>query len=245
MSYEEVLLLAGGIAVVAVLYASVGHGGASGYIAVMALAGMAPATIRPIALMLNVVVAGIASLQFWRAGHFSWPLFWPFVVLAVPCAFLGGSLHLPAQAFRIVLGCILLFSTVQLLRQPPAAKPHGDPPWPAALALGAAIGLVSGLTGTGGGIFLSPLLIVLGWGTPARVAGVSAPFILLNSIAGLLGNLSATGHFPDFAIVLAVAAGAGGLLGAHLGSRRFAPIAIKRMLAVVLLIAAVKLICSV
>jgi hypothetical protein len=220
MTPEVLWILTAGVFVVATLYSSVGHAGASGYIAVMSLLSVAPPEIRPIALTLNILVASIGTWQFWRAGHFSWPLFWPFALLSVPAAFVGGYLNLPTQ----------LESD---LRQPPALV---------AVGLGGGLGLLSGLTGTGGGIFLTPLLILMGWARAKAAAAVSAPFILLNSASGLLGNLSATKTFPAFAVVLLVAALAGGSIGSYFGSRLLPHTAIKRLLAVVLCIAGFKLI---
>lgn len=242
MAIETLLLLTAGVFVIALLYSSVGHAGASGYIAVMSLLSLAPAEIKPTALALNILVASIASWQFRRAGHFSWGLFWPFAILAVPFAFLGGYLDLPTQAFKVVVGVVLLLSAAQFLARPPAeGEPH-PPATPLAVGVGAGIGLLSGLTGTGGGIFLTPLLIFLRWARTRTAAAISALFILLNSIAGLLGNFSATGSFPEFGLSLLVAAAIGGAIGSHYGSRRLQPLVIKRLLAVVLVIAGLKLI---
>jgi uncharacterized membrane protein YfcA len=242
MAVETLLLLTAGVFVVALLYSSVGHAGASGYIAVMSLLSLAPAEIKPIALALNILVASIGSWQFWRAGHFSWSLFWPFALLAVPFAFLGGYLNLPTHIFKVVVGIVLLVSAAQFLLRPPVEGESHTPAKPLAAGVGAGLGLLSGLTGTGGGIFLSPLLIFLRWARTKTAAATSALFILLNSIAGLLGNFSATQSFPKFGVSLLVAAAIGGLIGSHFGSRRLAPTAIKRLLAVVLVIAGFKLI---
>lgn len=242
MSAEFLLLLAAGVFAIAVLYSSVGHAGASGYIAWMSLLSLAPADIRPTALALNILVASIATWQFVRAGHFHWRLFWPFVVLAIPAAFIGGTISLPTSAFKILLGLALLISAAHFARsasQP--ANATSEPPLWASLTAGAAIGLLSGLTGTGGGIFLSPLLIFAGWAGPKQAAAVVAPFVLLNSVAGILGNLSATPALPPHLIALLVAAGLGGLVGSRLGSVRLPAQAIKRFLAAVLTIAGAKL----
>ena len=242
MEESLILVLTAAVFLVALLYSSVGHAGASGYIAVMSLGNLAPAEIKPIALALNILVATIGSWQFWRAGHFSWKLFWPFAVLAVPFAFVGGYLNLPTRAFKIVVGIALLVSAVQFLVRPPAEGEPRPPAKPLALGVGAGLGLLSGLTGTGGGIFLTPLLIFMRWARTKTASATSALFILLNSIAGLLGNVSATQTFPKFGLSLLAAAGVGGLIGSHLGSRRFEPTVIKRLLAVVLVIAGLKLI---
>lgn len=241
MNADQIVLLSVAIAAVAFLYSSVGHAGASGYIAVMTLAEFEPQVIKPTALMLNVLVATIATWQFARRGHFSWSLFWPFAVLAVPMAFLGGYLDLPTTVFKIIVGVILVLSAGRFF-----FRPHddaiSDPPsiaW--SIPTGAGLGLLSGLTGTGGGIFLTPLLLMMRWATTKCAAGVSALFILLNSMAGLLGNISSTQHFPTFAIPLGIAAVVAGFAGAYFGSQKFPQATIKRLLAAVLLIAGVKL----
>lgn len=242
MTPDQLLILAIGVLVVAFLYSSVGHAGASGYIAVMSLLSLAPEVIKPTALTLNILVASIGTFQFWRAGYFSWRLFWPFALLAVPMAFVGGYLNLPAQVFKIVVGMILLYSAVRFLIPAPAEHEPREPPHAVALASGGFIGLLAGLTGTGGGIFLTPLLLLAGWARVKTAAAVSALFILCNSIAGLLGNVGSTKQFPTFALVLVAAAAIGGTVGSYLGSRRFDPSVIKRLLAVVLVIAGSKLI---
>jgi uncharacterized membrane protein YfcA len=230
------------IGVVAFLYSSVGHAGASGYIAVLTLAGVATAAIKPTALVLNILVASIGSFQFWRAGHFSSRLFWPFAVLSVPAAFLGGYVQLPPGVFKPLVGVVLLFSAARLFFR------KGDPPdvapprMPTAMAAGAGIGLLSGLTGTGGGIFLTPLMLLLHWAKTRSAAAVSAVFILANSTAGLVGHFTSGAAVPRFAWPLAVAAASGGLVGSYLGSRRLPARAISVLLAVVLVIAGTKLI---
>jgi len=242
MAVETLVMLTAGVFVIALLYSSVGHAGASGYIAVMSLLSLAPVEIKPIALALNILVASIGSWQFWRAGHFSWGLFWPFALLSVPFAFLGGYLNLPTQVFKVIVGIVLLVSAAQFLVRPPAERESHPPAKPLAMGVGAGLGLLSGMTGTGGGIFLTPLLIFLRWARTRTASAVSALFILMNSIAGLLGNISATQTFPRFGFSLLVAAGVGGAIGSHFGSRRLQPLVIKRLLAVVLVIAGLKLV---
>src|SRR5437870_6449994 len=159
IEYSHLILLFLAIGVIAFLYSCVGHAGASGYIAVMTLFGFVTTTIRPTALVLNILVAIIASFQFCRAGHFSWKLFWPFALLSVPAAYFGGYLQLPAGILKITIGLVLLFSAARLFFRrgdPPAVTP---PSLSAALAVGPGIALLSALTGTGGGIFLTPLLL--------------------------------------------------------------------------------------
>lgn len=242
MAPEQLPLLAAAIFVVAFLYSCVGHAGASGYIAVMSLFGLAPEFIKPTALTLNILVASLGTWQFWRAGHFSWTLFWPFAALAVPLAFVGGAVNLPTHVFKVLVGLVLLFSAARLLVNPPDDVAAREPAKAVALPLGAGLGLLAGLTGTGGGIFLTPLLLLMGWARTKQAAAASALFILVNSAAGLLGNLSGTRRLHSFAAALAVAAVLGGGAGSYLGSRRFEPTTIKRLLAVVLAIAGAKLI---
>jgi len=242
MPIETLLFICVAILIVAFLYSSVGHAGASGYIAIMTLFGLAPAVVKPSALVLNILVASITTWQFWKAGHFSWKLFWPFAISSVPCAFLGGYLNLPTHIFKIIVGIVLLYSAARFLIKPkPDAETH-IPTKPIAISVGAGLGFLSGLTGVGGGIFLTPLVILMHWARTKTASAVSALFILANSIAGLLGNFASTKQLPFFALPFALAAILGGSVGSYLGSRRFSPIFIKRLLAVVLIIAGIKLI---
>ncbi len=244
MNSDQILLLSAAIFVIALLYSSVGHAGASGYIAIMTLAGLAPSFIKPTALILNILVASLTTIQFFRAGYFSWRLFWPFAMLSIPAAFLGGYLNLSTGTFKILLGMVLLYSAARFLIKP---KPDGAVHTPAvslSLGVGAGLGFLSGLTGTGGGIFLTPLLIFSRWAQTKTAAATSAFFILANSVSGLLGNFGSTKTLPLLAFPLALAVIAGGGLGSYLGSRKFSPIIIKRCLACVLIIAGIKLIAT-
>ena len=242
MPLDTLALLTLGVLIVAFLYSSVGHAGASGYIAVMALASLAPAEIKPTALALNIVVASIGSVQFWRAGHFDARLFWPFALASVPLAFLGGRLDLPADVFRLLVGLVLLRSAGNVFWHPAVDAARAPPTIPVALGVGGGLGLMAGLTGTGGGIFLTPLLLLMRWARTKQAAATSAVFILCNSIAGLAGNVSSTQHIPAWIAPLAVAVVVGGASGSWFGARRFAPAMIKRILAVVLVIAGAKLV---
>ena len=205
MTTEMLILLCLAILLVAFLYSSVGHAGASGYIAVMTLFGLAPTVIKPSALVLNILVASLAAWQFWRAGHFSWSLFWPFAVLSIPLAFLGGYINLPTHLFKILVGLVLLYSAVRFFFESKTDDREIIPPTKSlAVVTGAGLGLLSGLTGTGGGIFLTPLMIFLRWSKTKTASAVSALFILVNSIAGLLGNISSTKQLPFFALPIAI-----------------------------------------
>jgi uncharacterized membrane protein YfcA len=242
MDFTQLIFLFLAIGVIAFLYSSVGHAGASGYIAVMALWGLAPTTIRPTALVLNILVATIGAFQFWRAGHFSWPLFWPFALLSIPAAYFGGYLQLPASILKMVIGLVLLFSAARLFFRRGDPAEITSPSRPTAVAAGAGIGFLSGLTGTGGGIFLTPLLLFCHWARTKQASAVSALFILVNSIAGLIGFVSAKQSIPSLALVLATAAIIAGAIGSYLGSRHFPVRAISILLATVLVIAGLKLI---
>jgi uncharacterized membrane protein YfcA len=230
------------IAVIAFLYSSVGHAGASGYIATMTLFGLVPIVIRPTALVLNILVAIIGSFQFWRAGYFSWKLFWPFALLSIPAAYAGGYLQPSAGVLRVLIGVVLLFSAARLIFRkgdPPKTNPPGKP---VAIGVGAGLGFLSGLTGTGGGIFLTPLLLFCKWAPIKQAAAVSALFILVNSIGGLVGYFSAKHSIPTLGIYLAIPAIIGGTIGSYLGSRRLPARGIAIFLATVLTIAGIKLI---
>jgi len=240
---SDALLLALFIFVAALLYSSVGHAGASGYLAAMALFGLAPEVMKPTALVLNLIVATVGTTRYARAGCFAWNVFWPFAVLSVPLAFVGGWMSLPVQAYKMVLGVVLLFAAWRLAFKQSTHAPAGQKPipLPPALLLGAAIGWLSGLTGVGGGIFLSPLLLFLGWADVRKTAGVSVAFILVNSASGLLGHVAGVTNVPHSIVWWAPAALVGGLIGSELGSRRLAPMTMRRLLAVVLVVAGVKM----
>ncbi len=244
LNIQNAILLAA-IGAVAFLYSSVGHGGATGYLAVMALLGIAPAVARPGALWMNCVVASIAFWRFQRAGFFDRKVFWPLAAASIPCAWVGSRLHLEGAAYALVLGVALLAAGWFLgwgrsaSRDAPPTRPLA---WPLAVLAGGGLGFLAGLTGIGGGVFLTPLLIFLNW-TPAKVAGgISALFIVVNSTAGLVGlGGKALVWQPVFvgAVVVGVV---GALLGTHLGVNRWRTVTFRRALASVLWIAAGKLI---
>lgn len=233
-----VALLAAGMLVAAFGYASVGHGGASAYLAAMALAGVAPQEMRPVALVLNILVSSLGTWKFYRAGHFRWRLFWPFALVSIPLAYVGGAITLPGHAYKILVGVVLLYAAWQLWRSGRVGEEMRElrePPLAWAMAIGAAMGLLAGLTGVGGGIFLSPLLLILGWAGTKQTSAVAAPFILVNSLAGLAAILIAeSAALPGYVWALAPAVIVGGWLGAEYGARRFANPLIRRVLAVVL-----------
>jgi uncharacterized membrane protein YfcA len=242
MDTTHLTLLFLAIGLIAFLYSSVGHAGASGYIATMTLFGLAPTVIRPTALVLNILVASIGTFQFWRAGYFSWKLFWPFALLSIPAAYVGGYLQPSASVLRILIGAVLLFSAMRLVFRRSDPPQTVIPSRPVAISVGAGLGFLSGLTGTGGGIFLTPVLLFCKWAQIRQAAAVSALFIWVNSIAGLVGYFTKVRSIPSLGLVLAAAAIVGGAVGSHLGSRRFAVRVISLLLATVLLIAGMKLI---
>lgn len=198
MSVELLVWIALAMAVAAALYSSVGHGGASAYLAIMGLLAVSPEVMRPTALTLNVIVSGWAAFNFSRQGEINWRLLGAFALSAVPAAFLGGSIHLTAEIYRPVVGILLLAAALRLFWQPKrlANREIEAPPLMLSLPVGAGLGLLAGLTGTGGGIFLSPLIILFGWESPRRTSGVAAAFIFMNSVAGLLGNIQLMSKLP-------------------------------------------------
>jgi uncharacterized membrane protein YfcA len=243
---DPVLVLAVAFFAAAVLYASVGHAGASAYLAAMALVGIAPATMRPTALALNILVASIVTVRFQLAGQLRWRAVVPFLIGSVPLAFLGGFLTLPPGVYRALAGVVLLLAAARLFmtagREAAAEEPEPRVPVLPAVATGAAIGFISGLVGTGGGIFLTPLLLFVRWSGARAAAGMSSVFILGNSISGLAGNVAAVQGLPGPLPVWLAAVALGGLAGAELGARRLGTADLRRALAVVLVIAALKLI---
>ncbi|UYQ91407.1 sulfite exporter TauE/SafE family protein [Chitinophaga horti] len=227
---------------VAFLYASVGHGGASGYLALMALYGIAPDVMKPTALMLNLFVSLTAFIQFYRGGHFDWRLFIPFALASVPMSFVGGLITLDGMIYKKLLGVLLLLPVIRFVffRNVPdeQLKPA---PIAAALGIGGVIGLLSGMIGIGGGIILSPVLLLLKWANQKQAAAVSAMFIFVNSLSGLGGQLIKGVSFtPDMVAYVGVAF-VGGLAGAYVGAVRFNHAVLKQVLAGVLAIASFKL----
>lgn len=229
--------------VVGFLYASVGHGGASGYMATMILFGISPALMKPSALLLNLFVSTISFFQFYRAGHFRWKLFWPFALTSVPLAFVGAKLPLTDSLYKYLLALCLLLAVVRLVWTIREVETEPKPiPLGAGLVSGGIIGLLSGMLGIGGGIILSPLMLFFRWGRLKEVAATSALFIFVNSLSGLFGLLS-KGYAPEPSVwTWITVAFAGGLLGGYFGSRRLSVPILRYVLAVGLLIAGVKLV---
>lgn len=231
------------MAIAAALYSSVGHGGASAYLAIMALFSVAPEVMRPTALALNLVVATFAATHFALKGQTNWKLLAAFAATAAPAAFLAGSVKLGPEIYRPLVAVVLLFAAVRLFWQPErlVARPVHTPPLLVTLPAGAALGALAGLSGTGGGIFLSPLIILFGWEDARKTSGIAAAFIVLNSAAGLAGNLASIRHLPVELPILAVSVFAGALLGTWLGVSRLPRHRLLQGLAIVLVIAAMKL----
>lgn len=231
------------IAAVAFLYAMVGHGGASGYLAVMGLAGIDPVAMRASALLMNLCVSLVGAYQFIRAGHFRWSLLWPFALTSVPCAFLGAGIQLDRELYLRLLGLCVVLAGLRLLG---VVKDRHEArkaaPLLPALAIGAGIGLLSGLLGIGGGILLSPVLLLAGWADARTAAATAAPFILLNSAAGLLnpGIMQAT--LPTELPWWTLAAVGAGAAGSWVGACRAPEPRLRQLLGMVLLLASVKLI---
>ncbi|MDF2454946.1 MAG: hypothetical protein K0R51_939 [Cytophagaceae bacterium] len=229
--------------ILAFLYSSVGHGGASGYLAVLVLFNAAPDTIKTSALLLNVFVSFISFIMYARNGYFNWKLFLPFALASIPAAYLGAGIQLDEFVYRKILGICLLFPILRLAgligTETDELKSFN---WIYGLIIGAVIGLLSGMIGIGGGIILSPIILLLHWAKMKETAAVSALFIFVNSIAGLAGHLSKGILFESYIFVLLVVAIIGGLLGSYLGARMFQNKLLSYILAFVLLIASIKLI---
>ncbi|MCC6174040.1 MAG: sulfite exporter TauE/SafE family protein [Chloroflexi bacterium] len=243
---SEDILLSVCIFAASVLYASVGQAGGSGYLTVMALFGVAPEVMRPTALVLNILVAGIAAIRFYLAGHLSVTILWPLLLGSIPLAIVGGGLHLPSAIYNPIIGVVLLLSAIALVRsslgKSQRASPRTAPiPVPLAILVGAGIGLLAGLTGTGGGIFLSPFLLLFGWSSARETAATSTVFIFANSVAALAANLLVVRSLPGAMPLWGGAVLVGGLIGGELGSRWLPTTVLLRLLAVVLTAAGLKL----
>jgi uncharacterized membrane protein YfcA len=244
MDSGTIVLIAALMAVAAALYSSVGHGGASAYLAIMALFAVAPETMRPTALALNLVVAGIGATRYWLRGQTNFRLLLAFAATAMPAAYLGGSIQLPPEYYRPLVGALLLAAALRLFWQPKrlAWRETAAPSLFVALPIGAALGLLAGLTGTGGGIFLSPLIILFAWEEPRHTSGVAAGFIFLNSAAGLLGNVSSVRALPPEMPWWMLGVALGAALGTWLGVEKLPRERLLQALGLVLLLAGAKLV---
>lgn len=231
---------------VALLYSSVGHAGATGYLAVMAIAGIQPALMKPTALMLNILVASIASYKYFRKDAISLRMLLPLIVVSIPFAYLGGRINLPPQYYKPLVGMFLLYSASRafLTAKENAVYAIQTPRWPILCAVGATLGFLSGLTGVGGGVFLSPLMLMFRWAPIRTISGTAAGFILVNSISGLMGLMSVSSHTMDGMGWWMAAVILGGLIGSEFGSNRFSAPTIQKLLAGTLLIAGIKLVSS-
>jgi len=238
-------ITAGLIFIGAVLYSSVGHGGASSYIAIMSLMGTPIASIKPIGLILNIIVSSIASYRFIKNKLFNLKIFIPVVLGSVPAAFVGGYIQLPSETYRLLVGIILLFAGFQFLCNIfKYFKMKSNQPvnFLFGLFAGAIIGFLSGLSGTGGGIFLSPLIVFLGWTSVKGASGTAAAFILFNSISGLLGNITSVSLIPNTIFLYVFAVIGGVLIGTQLGIRILNEHRMQKILGVVLIVAGFKFI---
>jgi len=244
---ETDLLLGALFFIVAVLYSSVGHAGASGYIAAMALLGFAPESVRPTALALNLLVGGIGLFRWWRGGHVQWRNVLPFVVASAPAAFLAAQIQLSKDSYSLLLGLVLLVAAIGIFRSASQAAQldveaaSRRVPWIAGLLVGAAIGVLSGLTGTGGAIFLTPLLLFARWMPTRDASGTSVAFVWINSLTGLAGLLHATGTLPTMLPLWLGIVALGALLGSQMGLRWLPVKQLRYALSLVLLVAAGKL----
>lgn len=228
---------------VAFLYASVGHGGASGYLALMAIFGVAPAVMKPTALVLNLFVSAVSFIQFYRAQHFKKEICWPLVATSIPMSFIGGMITIHADIYKKILGVVLLISVARFLM--PGSTGAGklrpaNRTW--LFIIGGLIGLLSGMIGIGGGIILSPILLLLRWADVKQSAAISAIFIFVNSLAGLAGQFTKSVSFTPSMYAYVGIALVGGLAGAYLGAARFKNSVLKYILAAVLLLAVFKLV---
>ncbi|WP_298892674.1 sulfite exporter TauE/SafE family protein [uncultured Psychroserpens sp.] len=240
-SYNILFLII--LPVVAFLYASVGHGGASGYLALMALFSFAPDIMKPTALLLNLFVAAIAFYHYYKAGYFNAKLFLSFAVASIPTAFIGGMLEIDASIYKKILAALLIFAILKMLNVfgKESSQIKDVKVWQG-LVVGGGIGFFSGLIGIGGGIILSPIILLLHWGKMKEAAAVSALFIWVNSVAGLAGQFSNGLTLDSQSFLLVGIALVGGFFGSYLGSKQFNNKLLRYMLAIVLIIASVKLI---
>jgi len=228
--------------IVAFLYASVGHGGASGYLALMAIFAISPAVMKPTALLLNLFVSSTSFIQFYRGGHFKWKMFWPFAAASIPLSFVGGTMAIESALYKKILGVLLLIPVIRFFFfKNTDPKNFNKANIPLSLAVGGIIGLLSGMIGIGGGIILSPVLLLLKWADQKQTAAISAAFIFVNSVAGLGGQLIKGFQFNNDMLAYVGIAFLGGICGAYFGALKFPQTVLKNVLACVLALAAYKL----
>lgn len=245
MELFDVIVIGAVLGVVAMLYSSVGHGGASGYIAILALFSLSPEVIRPIALSLNVVVAGFATWRFSREGYVDWRSAIPIILASMPLAFVGGSVELPGNIYRPLLGALLIASATYMVWSVTRSPKHYDNakrklPMIGSVSAGGAIGFFSGLSGIGGGVLLSPLFLISGWSGARQTAGIAAVFILFNSLAGLAGNFSSANTIPAQLMPWALMVFLGSVVGTGLGVRSFPVKPLVMILAAAVLVSGLK-----
>jgi len=244
---SQTLLLSIAFLITAFVYAAVGQAGASGYIAIMGLAGLGPLAMKTTALSLNLLVAAIGTALFLRAGRLSWRNVWPFAILGFPFSMLGGLLHLPERIYFPLVGVVLILSAFQMARTALSGQRTGadacvTPPFTAALAAGAVIGFISGTTGTGGGVFLAPIILTMQWGTARQTAATTAVYNLMNSFAALIGAYATWDHIPSALPAWLVAVAIGGTIGAYIGSRFLSDRWLRGILSILLFMSGIKLI---
>ncbi len=242
MPENHIIFIIIGLAITSFLYSSVGHGGASGYLAVLSLIGFTPEFMKPTALILNIFVSLISFLLFYKQGFFKWKLFYPFIILSIPFSFLGGLMKFENKTYQILLGIVLIFAVLRLLFSKIGNKKHVEFKIIYALIIGAIIGFLSGLLGIGGGIILTPIIIIFGWVNNKEAAPISALFIFVNSISGLIGFLLKGQHLPTETLYFVPITIIGGIFGAFYGSKKFSNSILQKTLAIVMIIAIVKLI---
>lgn len=244
LGMDQSVWLLSTILLAAALYSSVGHGGASGYLAAMALFGLSPEYMKPAALVMNIFVASLVFGRLYRSGYFNARLFAPFALASVPMAYMGGAYMIDAPVYRYIVGAALLIASARLFIEPEDTPATGTPRMWISMPVGAGTGFLAGLTGVGGGIFLSPILLFLRWADMRTSAAIAAAFILLNSIAGLVGHMTVATSWPIGLPVLVTVALLGALIGSQLATRSLAPVQLRKLLAIVLIIAAVKLVAT-
>jgi uncharacterized membrane protein YfcA len=243
ISTTTTVLISVAVFAAALLFAIAGHTGASAYLAIFGLLGLAPIEIKPSVLALNVVVGCVAVYKFTRAGHFSWRLTWPFILTSIPFSFLGGLITLPTPVYRLLVGVVLVYASFRMLFDAPN-KNRTQPDSPAiwlSLLLGAGIGFTGGLIGMGGGVLLSPILLLTNWAGPQLTAGTISVFVLVNSISGLFGYWFASPDLPAQLPLWALVALIGGWIGAEIGSRKLSATTIRRILGLILLLAGLRM----